>query len=113
MTLPAGVATGCYVARSPGLLLVRGLQRFLDLPLRFHPFGRPPPGTAAVIGWGLKGVSLNARDAALRYRLPYLALEDGFLRSVVPGSVEAPLSLAVDCSPPITLAPPRAAPPPR
>lgn len=98
MTSPRGDATtaGCYVARSPGLLLVRGLQRFLDLPIRFRPLGAPPPDTAAVIGWGLKGVSLKARDAARRYRLPYLALEDGFLRSVLPGSTEAPLSLAVD-----------------
>lgn len=92
-----GAATaGCYVVRGPGLLLVRGLQRFLELPMRLHPLGRPPLGAVAVIGWGLKGVALKARDAALRYGLPYLALEDGFLRSVVPGSVEAPLSLAVD-----------------
>jgi capsular polysaccharide export protein len=97
MTPSRGAASArCYVARSPGLLLVRGLQRFLDLPIRFRPFGRPPPDAAAVIGWGLKGVSLKARDAAHRYQLPYLALEDGFLRSVVPGSVEGPLSLAVD-----------------
>jgi len=89
-------ATGCYVARSPGLLLVRGLQRFLELPIRFRPFGPPPADAGAIIGWGLKGVSLRARAAAQRYRLPYLALEDGFLRSVVPGSIEAPLSLAVD-----------------
>jgi capsular polysaccharide export protein len=94
MTAPRGA--GCYVARSPGLLLVRGLQRFLDLPMRFHPLGAPPPDAAAVIGWGLKGVALRARDAALRYGLPYLALEDGFLRSVAPGNAEAPLSLAVD-----------------
>jgi capsular polysaccharide export protein len=92
----APAAQACYVARSTGLLLVRGLQGFLDLPLRFHPVGRPPGNTAAIVGWGLKGVALKARDAAQRYRLPYLAVEDGFLRSVTPGSAEAPLSLALD-----------------
>ena len=92
---PPGGA-GCLVARNPGLLLVRGLQSFLDLPIRFQPVGRPPRSAAAVIGWGLKGVALRARAAALRYGVPYLALEDGFLRSVVPGSAEGPLSLAVD-----------------
>lgn len=97
-TPPAHTASeaGRYVARNPGLLLVRGLQRFLDLPLRLQPFGRPPPGAAAVVGWGLKGVALKARDAARRYGLPYLALEDGFLRSIAPGSAQAPLSLALD-----------------
>ncbi len=75
---------------------MRGLQSFLDLPIRFQPVGRPPRSAAAVIGWGLKGVALRARAAALRYGVPYLALEDGFLRSIVPGSAEGPLSLAVD-----------------
>ncbi|WP_416137619.1 capsular polysaccharide biosynthesis protein [Halomonas sp. HK25] len=36
----------------------------------------------AVIGWGLKPTSSRARSHARRTGLPYLALEDGFLRSL-------------------------------
>lgn len=92
----SGRGAGCLVARNPGLLLVRGLQRFLDLPIVFRPFGAPPRGATAVIGWGLKGVALRAKAAAGRYGLPYLALEDGFLRSISPGADEGPLALCVD-----------------
>jgi capsular polysaccharide export protein len=87
---------GCYLARSPGLLLIPGLQRFLDRPIVFRPFGPPPRDTAAVIGWGLKGVALKARASARRHGLPYLALEDGFLRSVGLGDTDAPLAVALD-----------------
>jgi capsular polysaccharide export protein len=87
---------GCFVARNPGLMLVRGLPHFLDRPIVFRPVGPPPRDAVAVIGWGLKGVALRARAAALRHGLPYLALEDGFLRSVTPGAAEPPLSLAID-----------------
>ena len=56
--------TACLVARNPGLLLVRGLQDFLDQRIVFRPFGAPPRDAAAVIGWGLKGVALRAKAAA-------------------------------------------------
>lgn len=92
----AGVRARCVIARNPGLLLVRGLQSFLDQSIAFRPFGAPPRDAAAIIGWGLKGVALRAKAAAERYRLPYLALEDGFLRSITPGAGEGPLSLCVD-----------------
>lgn len=88
--------TGRLVARNPGLLLVRGLQDFLDRPIAFRPFGAPPRDAAAIIGWGLKGVALRAKAAAERYGLRYLALEDGFLRSIAPGAGEGPLSLCID-----------------
>ena len=87
---------GCLVARNSGLMLVRGLQRFLDLPLVFQPFGRPRSDATAIVGWGLKGVAMKAKVAADRYGLPYLALEDGFLRSVSPGDAEPGLSLTID-----------------
>ena len=32
-----------------------GLQRFLDLPLVFQPFGRPRSDAVTIVGWGLKG----------------------------------------------------------
>ncbi|HRI17194.1 MAG TPA: capsular polysaccharide biosynthesis protein [Burkholderiaceae bacterium] len=96
MTPRAAAGSRCYVARTPGLMLVRGLQRFLDLPLVFQPFGRPRADAVAIVGWGLKGVAMKAKVAADRYDLPYLALEDGFLRSVAPGDADPGLSLAID-----------------
>jgi capsular polysaccharide export protein len=36
----------------------------------------------AVIGWGLKDNTQKARAFACRHDLPYLSLEDGFIRSV-------------------------------
>ncbi|WP_163922566.1 capsular polysaccharide biosynthesis protein [Photobacterium sp. Alg240-V54] len=50
-----------------------------------------------VIGWGFKPTAKRARDYAAKNNLPYIALEDGFIRSVGLG-VEGtqPLSLVVD-----------------
>ena len=49
-----------------------------------------------VAGWGLRPSTRRARAYALRYRLPYLALEDGFVRSFGTGDHFPPLSLIVD-----------------
>ncbi len=75
--------------------LTRGLDRFFDHPIVFRP-RRLPPGTIAVLGWGLKGKSLQARSFAQRNGLPYLAVEDGFLRSVSLGDTDPPLSIVLD-----------------
>ncbi|WP_309629685.1 capsular polysaccharide biosynthesis protein [Brevundimonas sp.] len=51
----------------------------------------------AVVGWGLKPSSKAGRARAKRRNLPYLALEDGFLRSIGLGETgAASLSLIVD-----------------
>ena len=51
----------------------------------------------AVIGWGHKPTSNKARHYAAQHNLPYIALEDGFLRSLELGCKGAqPLSLVVD-----------------
>ncbi|MFC4621208.1 capsular polysaccharide biosynthesis protein [Comamonas nitrativorans] len=64
------------------------------LPWRWYP------GRGAVLdgvaGWGLRPSTRRARAYALRYRLPYLALEDGFVRSFGTGDHFPPLSLIVD-----------------
>ncbi len=53
----------------------------------------------AVLGWGAKPGSERARAYAKRHGLPYVALEDGFLRSLGLGCEhEQPHSLAVDYS---------------
>ena len=47
-----------------------------------------------VVGWGHKSTSDKARLYALQHNLPYIALEDGFLRSLDLGCKGAqPLSL--------------------
>ncbi len=55
-----------------------------------------PPGAEAVAGWGHKPTADAARRLAARRGLPYLAIEDGFLRSVRPGPTEPPSSLVLD-----------------
>lgn len=60
-------------------------------PLRFPEFG-------CVAGWGLKPTSRFARALSKRTDTEYLALEDGFIRSVYPGAKSAPLSLVLDRS---------------
>ena len=50
-----------------------------------------------VAGWGHKPTADKARDYAAKHDLPYIALEDGFLRSLDLGCKGAqPLSLVVD-----------------
>jgi len=51
---------------------------------------------AAVAGWGYKKTAQRARLYAKRFGLDYLAIEDGFIRSVGLGKTHAPLSLIVD-----------------
>ncbi|EKF9421184.1 capsular polysaccharide biosynthesis protein [Vibrio cholerae] len=52
---------------------------------------------SVVIGWGFKSTAKRARDYAAAHNLPYVALEDGFLRSIGLGVAGTqPLSLVVD-----------------
>lgn len=53
-------------------------------------------GMDAIAGWGHKPTASRARQIARRKSLPYIAFEDGFLRSVFPGNGEKPLSLVMD-----------------
>ncbi|WP_275287337.1 capsular polysaccharide biosynthesis protein [Halomonas elongata] len=79
---------------------------------RFCPLGSPDGRRAAsVAGWGLKPSSRKARAHADRHRLPYLAIEDGFLRSWGLGVeghpphslIVDPLGIYYDASRPSTL----------
>ena len=89
-------AGGVYVSRRIGPCLTPHLATLLGAPLRFRPLVWPRDDVRAIVGWGLKGVF--ARDAAwaLRAGLPYVALEDGFLRSVKPANGDAALSVSID-----------------
>ena len=79
---------------SPGIWDVRFLGTFLDdLSLRASPLAP----IEAIVGWGLKPSSRSGRRRAARTGLPYLALEDGFLRSIGLGETgAASVSLVVD-----------------
>ena len=82
---------------SQGIRNIVALDAFLPEISRFKrlvPFTSKPD---VVIGWGLKPTSQRARQYAKRYQLPYLALEDGFLRSLGLGSQGyQPVSMVVD-----------------
>lgn len=81
----------------PGVQAIPHLAAFLPecaaLRLSASPSGR----TDSVVGWGHKPTARYARELAARKGLPYLAVEDGFLRSIGLGEAGAPpLSLVVD-----------------
>ncbi len=58
----------------------------------------PLASDRAVAGWGHKPTAARAREIARRKELPYIAFEDGFLRSLKPGEAQAPSSLVMDRS---------------
>lgn len=74
---------------SPTLKRNQSLQSFLTWERQF--------ARTAIVGWGHKPTADKARCYALKHNLPYIALEDGFLRSLDLGCKGAqPLSLVVD-----------------
>ena len=86
------------VALSRGILRIPHLNAFLPECGKVTPYWRGQGGEFdAVIGWGHKTTAAPARTLAQREGLPYLALEDGFLRSVSPGGKgDLLLSVVVD-----------------
>ena len=81
-------------------ILSRGMQRLdhLDLFLQ-EEFARfaDPAKLQAVAGWGHKPTADKARKLSLQAGVPYLAVEDGMLRSLDLGvRGAAPLSLSID-----------------
>lgn len=58
----------------------------------------PAPDVPAVAGWGHKPTASPARRLAARLDVPYVAIEDGFLRSIEPGPGEVSLSYLIDHS---------------
>lgn len=73
------------------ILLSAGLCRLL----LWHWLGRSR-GLTAVAGWGFRKTTRGARAYATRHGLPYIALEDGFLRSFGTGQDSPALSLVSD-----------------
>lgn len=81
---------------SPGIEKIPCLEPLLGDKVRRLCSCELPVGITAIAGWGLRDTARKARSYARRHRLPYLALEDGFLRSLGLGGSDAPLSLLVD-----------------
>lgn len=80
---------------SDGMRRIPHLDVLLGDEVRFRPSG--PGGLSAIAGWGHKPTADKARGLAEKRDLPYLAVEDGFLRSLGLGVLGyAPLSLVVD-----------------
>ncbi|WP_242513145.1 hypothetical protein [Halochromatium salexigens] len=81
---------------SRGIQRIPTLESLLDaeiIPHTWRGFRQP---LDAIAGWGAKPNTARARDYAARHRLPYLALEDGFIRSHGTGDRFPPLALVVD-----------------
>ena len=89
---------------SPGIRRISNLPQFLE-PERnlygalegFERSKGPDSVPQAVVGWGHKPTADKARAYARENNLPYIALEDGFYRSLKLGADGAPpLSITVD-----------------
>ncbi len=80
-----------------GVGAIPHLEAFLPECARLVRRSRADKTIDSVAGWGFKPTARFARALAARNAWPYLALEDGFLRSVGLGEAGAPpLSLIVD-----------------
>jgi len=95
-----GLETPRYIATlvpAHGVGAIPHLDAFLPECGRLVRRARPDSTIDSVAGWGFKPTARYARGVAARHGWPYLALEDGFLRSVGLGEAGAPpLSLIVD-----------------
>ena len=87
----------------PNLLIMsQGVNRISTLPSLLHDYrlcygpGSMARKMDAVLAWGLKPSAMAARQVASKTRRALITVEDGFLRSIEPGSHEPPLSLVVD-----------------
>ncbi|WP_445363371.1 capsular polysaccharide biosynthesis protein [Microbulbifer sp. ANSA003] len=72
------------------------LESLLDLRCEYVAF-KPASYISCMIGWGLKKTSVKAKKLATRAGLPFICVEDGFLRSLglgVEGAI--PHSLVID-----------------
>ncbi|WP_020682482.1 capsular polysaccharide biosynthesis protein [Marinobacterium rhizophilum] len=84
---------------SPGIARIPFLDELLQSPSRRIGWNTPRTAISQVVGWGLKPTADRARRYAAKKGLPYLSLEDGFLRSLGLGVAGAPLhSLIVDAT---------------
>ena len=83
---------------SPGVLRIPHLQAFLPETRRLvRVRGRVSGKLDSILGWGMQRSAVRARQIAERRGLPYLTLDDGFIRSLGPAAAgHPPASLVVD-----------------
>ena len=88
----------CAAVFSRGLRRLPHLAAFLGVDsLVYRPSASAARGSVdAVVGWGHKPSAQAARRFAKQTGIPYVAVEDGFLRSVGLGHASPPLSLVLD-----------------
>ncbi|MBM7652573.1 capsule polysaccharide export protein KpsC/LpsZ [Neobacillus cucumis] len=81
---------------SKGIQAIPNLDSFFLSELEFNPYEETESLTY-IAGWGMKQSANKAIALAEKYNIPYVGLEDGFLRSVGLGVDGAPpLSISVD-----------------
>lgn len=89
---------GRVVVTAPGVWRIPHLAAFLPEATEVS-FARLPGHCDALAGWANKPSSAGAQRIARRRGVPYIALEDGFLRSVSLGQAGAPpMSLVADAT---------------
>lgn len=81
---------------SVGIRSIPHLEVFLGTTVGFGLATDAKQTIDAVAGWGLRASAKKAIRYARQMELPYLALEDGFLRSLELGQKDPPLSIVVD-----------------
>ena len=87
--------TGKIAVWTPSLAKLPNLEAFLGAPVTRKPF--PGQGAVAAAGWGRIGGPEFAHRHAIRLQLPYLAVAEGFFRSLDHNPSHAPpCSLVVD-----------------
>lgn len=81
---------------SKGIWQIPLLPVLADAQMQLRGLGKKLDRPASVAGWGVRPSTRKARAYAKRHGLPYVALEDGFLRSFGTGEHFPPLSLVKD-----------------
>ena len=81
---------------SRGMLRLPFLAEWMGSEVKPVTLATPSAGLSTIAGWGCRPSTRKALAYAKRHNLPYLAIEDGFLRSHGTGDKFPPLSLVVD-----------------
>ena len=84
-----------YLTTSPALHALPNLETFTQGRVKRYRIGVSGENAKAMLAWGRKPSAAKAEAAAQKLGLPVVRLEDGFLRSVLPG-IEPPVSLVWD-----------------
>ena len=75
---------------------MHGLSVLLGRSVEYLRPGQSPTHVKALTGWGLRPSTQRPREFARQHNLPFIGLEDGFLRSYGTGPDYPTLSLVVD-----------------